>query len=104
MELQLSDSNFRRYILLQFLILFQYLSANVRFKQDVQTLNDDQTTWLKETTERLYSLIELTPPNGDEMRKCIEHVLRREENWNTWKNDGCPDLKGNILIIVNCIF
>ncbi|XP_077868865.1 THO complex subunit 1-like [Saccoglossus kowalevskii] len=50
-DLQLSDSNFRRYVLLQFLILFQYLNAPVKFKS---------------------------------------HILSREENWNTWKNEGCP--------------
>lgn len=32
LELQLSDSNFRRYVLLQFLILFQYLDSQVKFK------------------------------------------------------------------------
>jgi THO complex subunit 1 len=33
LELQLGDSNFRRYILLQFLIMFQYLDSTVKFKQ-----------------------------------------------------------------------
>jgi THO complex subunit 1 len=33
LELQLGDSNFRRYILLQFLIMFQYLDSPVKFKQ-----------------------------------------------------------------------
>ncbi len=32
LQLQLSDSNFRRYILVQFLILFQYLKSTVKFK------------------------------------------------------------------------
>jgi len=32
LDLQLSDSNFRRYVLLQYLILFHYLNAQVRFK------------------------------------------------------------------------
>lgn len=32
LELQLSDSNFRRCVLLQFLILFQYLDSQVKFK------------------------------------------------------------------------
>ena len=33
LELQLGDSNFRRYVLIQFLIMFQYLEAPVKFKQ-----------------------------------------------------------------------
>lgn len=32
LELQLSDSNFRRCVLIQFLILFQYLTTTVKFK------------------------------------------------------------------------
>ena len=32
LDLQLNDSNFRRYVLLQFLIIFQYLNAPVKFK------------------------------------------------------------------------
>ena len=32
LQLQLSDSNFRRYILIQFLILLQYLKSSVKFK------------------------------------------------------------------------
>lgn len=32
LELQLSDSNFRRCVLIQFLILFQYLTSSVKFK------------------------------------------------------------------------
>uniref|UniRef100_A0A3B3BNC1 THO complex 1 n=1 Tax=Oryzias melastigma TaxID=30732 RepID=A0A3B3BNC1_ORYME len=35
MDLQLSDSNFRRHILLQYLILFQYLKGQVKFKRSV---------------------------------------------------------------------
>lgn len=33
MDLQLSDSNFRRHILVQYLILFQYLKGQVKFKR-----------------------------------------------------------------------
>lgn len=36
LELQLSDSNFRRYILVQFIILFQYLQSSVKFKMLVE--------------------------------------------------------------------
>lgn len=32
LELQLSDSNFRRCVLIQYLILFQYLMSTVKFK------------------------------------------------------------------------
>lgn len=33
LDLQFSDANFRRYVLLQILILAQYLTSNIKFKQ-----------------------------------------------------------------------
>ncbi len=93
LELQLSDSNFRRFILIQFLILFQYLTSNVRFKQESHTLSEEQNLWVKEITDKIYSLIEETPPNGKQVRNCIELILKREEFWSSWKNEGCPELK-----------
>lgn len=89
MDLQLSDSNFRRHILLQYLILFQYLKGQVKFKRWSMSLlwpfgkqcreaaarclrfifriplssyssscvlNDDQTTWIEETTKLVYQV------------------------------------------------
>lgn len=37
LALQLSDTNFRRSVLVQFLILFQYLRSTVKFKACVHT-------------------------------------------------------------------
>ncbi|XP_070556038.1 THO complex subunit 1-like [Ptychodera flava] len=90
-DLQLSDSNFRRYVLVQFLILFQYLNATVKFKNALQVLTDEQALWVKDTTEKVYQLMKETPPHGTEFAKSIEHILSREENWNSWKNDGCQE-------------
>jgi len=92
LQLQLSDSNFRRYILVQFLILFQYLKSTVKFKNENQILSDDQAKWVSEHSEQAYSLINETPPNGEEFAKAVKHILKREEQWNAWKNDGCPAL------------
>ncbi|TRY59739.1 hypothetical protein DNTS_028403 [Danionella cerebrum] len=77
MDLQLSDSNFRRHILVQYLILFHSSSV----------LNDDQTLWIEETTKLLLREI---PPEGDKFASMVEHILNTEENWNSWKNEGCP--------------
>uniref|UniRef100_A0A672ZJ25 THO complex 1 n=1 Tax=Sphaeramia orbicularis TaxID=375764 RepID=A0A672ZJ25_9TELE len=60
MDLQLSDSNFRRHILLQYLILFQYLKGQVKFKSSSCILNDDQTTWIEETTKLVYQVSTLS--------------------------------------------
>lgn len=93
LELEFSDSNFRRYLLIQFLILFQYLQSNIKFKQETHLLTDDQTKWVKETTDLIYKLLKETPPDGTKFAKNVEHILSREEYWNNWKNDGCPDFK-----------
>ena len=92
LQLQLSDSNFRRYILVQFLILFQYLQSTVKFKSESQVLAEEQNKWISDATEQVYSLIDETPPNGAEFAKAVKHILKREEQWNRWKNDGCPPL------------
>lgn len=93
LELQLSDSNFRRHILIQILILFQYFSTNVKFRSDGATFTEEQTNWINDTRKKANHLIEETPPNGEEVRKVLEHLFKREEYWNTWKNDGCGELK-----------
>ncbi|XP_072543242.1 THO complex subunit 1 [Salminus brasiliensis] len=90
MDLQLSDSNFRRHILLQYLILFQYLRGQVKFKSSNCVLNDDQTAWMEDTTKLVYQLLRETPPDGDKFAAMVEHILNTEENWNSWKNEGCP--------------
>ncbi|KAG7229262.1 hypothetical protein INR49_012920 [Caranx melampygus] len=90
MDLQLSDSNFRRHILLQYLILFQYLKGQVKFKSSSCILNDDQTAWIEETTKLVYQLLREIPPDGDKFATMVEHILNTEENWNAWKNEGCP--------------
>uniref|UniRef100_A0A672L7Q0 THO complex subunit 1-like n=1 Tax=Sinocyclocheilus grahami TaxID=75366 RepID=A0A672L7Q0_SINGR len=90
MDLQLSDSNFRRHILLQYLILFQYLKGQVKFKSSSCVLNDDQSLWIEDTTKLVYQLLRETPPDGDKFALMFEHILNTEENWNSWKNEGCP--------------
>ena len=90
LDLQLSDSNFRRTILVQMLIICQYLVGNIKFKSTNQVLNESQSTWVKETTSQVYELLRETPPDGDKFAKAVEHILEREENWISWKNEGCP--------------
>ncbi|XP_048581884.1 THO complex subunit 1 [Nematostella vectensis] len=89
LDLQLSDSNFRRTILVQFLIVFQYLVGNIKFKSSSQVLSELQSLWVKETTSQVYQLIKETPPDGESFANTVEHILEREENWISWKNEGC---------------
>ncbi|ESO02904.1 hypothetical protein HELRODRAFT_81226, partial [Helobdella robusta] len=88
-NLQLSDSNFRRNVLVQFLILFQYLTSHVKFKLSGHVLSEDQISWIADATKTVYELLEETPTDGELFAKTVKHTLDREENWIAWKNDGC---------------
>nr|CAG4636859.1 EOG090X0324 [Ceriodaphnia reticulata] len=98
LELQLGDSNFRRYILLQFLIMFQYLDSPVKFKHETHKLTEEQTTWVTEAIDQVYRLLKDTPPDGASFAESIRHILKREELWSNWKNDGCPEFRPKILL------
>ncbi|KAK3777661.1 hypothetical protein RRG08_021772 [Elysia crispata] len=90
LNLQLNDSNFRRYVLVQFLIIFQYLKATVKFKTQIHTLTEEQTEWLKESQQEVIKLLCETPPHGEQFCNAVKHILEREEHWNSWKNESCP--------------
>jgi THO complex subunit 1 len=53
-------------------------------------LKNDQLEWVKDITALIYKLIEETPPDGKRFAECVKQILKREEHWNNWKNDGCP--------------
>jgi hypothetical protein len=50
--------------MVQLLIILQYLTVNVKFESDGQTLTKEQQDFVKKTTERVYGFLEDTPPNG----------------------------------------
>ncbi|XP_065843320.1 THO complex subunit 1-like [Oscarella lobularis] len=89
-DLQLNDCKFRRQILTQFLIVFQYLTGQIKFKHASHVLTDQQSHWVKTVTERVYCLLKETPPDGETFAKTTRHILAREEMWISWKNDSCP--------------
>ncbi|CAB4058345.1 THOC1 [Lepeophtheirus salmonis] len=74
-QLQLGDANFRQYILIQFLILFQYLQSSVKFKSDNQVLNEEQKRWISIETSRIYNLLEETPPNGKQFAQSLWNLF-----------------------------
>jgi len=61
--------------------------------RNAQALSDEQNNWMKASTEKIYQLIKETPPDGEKFAKTVEHILEREEHWNSWKNEGCPDFE-----------
>jgi THO complex subunit 1 len=88
LELQLSDANFRRSLLVQLLIVFQYLTATIKFKSENFELKPEQSQWVKDQTVLVYKLLAETPANSQKFADSIRHILNREELWSNWKNEG----------------
>lgn len=88
MGLELKDPSFRRHVLVQCLILFDYLKAPGKSDKDLPS--EAMKEEIKSYEERVKKLLESTPPKGKEFLNSIEHILEREKNWVWWKRDGCP--------------
>ncbi|VDM18968.1 unnamed protein product [Wuchereria bancrofti] len=91
LQLQLNDSQFRRYFLVQCLILYQYLVSDIKFKDKSFTLNDEQLRFIIESTERCFRLLRETYPKGPHFADAMKVILHREKEWSEWKNKGCLD-------------
>uniref|UniRef100_A0ACD5WI89 Uncharacterized protein n=1 Tax=Avena sativa TaxID=4498 RepID=A0ACD5WI89_AVESA len=85
---KLKDASFRRHILVQCLIFFDYLKAPG--KSDKDGPSESMKEEIKSCEERVKNLLEMIPPKGKEFLQSIEHILEREKNWVWWKRDGCP--------------
>ncbi|XP_044462105.1 THO complex subunit 1 [Mangifera indica] len=88
MGLELKDPSFRRHVLLQCLILFDYLKAPGKNEKD--SPSESMKEEIKSCEERVKKLLEMTPPKGKDFLQSIEHILECEKNWVWWKRDGCP--------------
>lgn len=88
MGLELKDPSFRRHVLVQCLILFDYLKAPGKNDKDLPS--ESMKEEMKSCEERVKKLLETTPPKGKDFLHSIEHILEREKNWVWWKRDGCP--------------
>ena len=40
-------------------------------------------------TSLIYELMQETPPDGKDFANAVKHIIKREEQWNIWKNEGC---------------
>ncbi|KAI9499738.1 THO complex subunit 1 transcription elongation factor-domain-containing protein [Zychaea mexicana] len=109
LELEIEDTRFRRNVIVQFLILFQYLHGFTQAeKEDTQkllnsrgatkqslvqpnfTLEGKELQWVQETEKSMLDLLKQTKPHGELYTDIVETVLRHERNWIIWKASGCP--------------
>ncbi|KAL5570587.1 hypothetical protein UlMin_027162 [Ulmus minor] len=95
MGLELKDPSFRRHILVQCLILFDYLKAPAKTEKDLPS--ESMKEEIKSYEEHVKKLLELTPPRGKDFLHKVEHILEREKNWVWWKRDGCPPFEKPVI-------
>ncbi|CAO3695967.1 unnamed protein product [Umbelopsis ramanniana] len=108
LELELEDVSFRRTVLVQFLIAFQYLegysnneiektqailtskNAKSLATQALTKLTEEQESWISEVRTRVLKELQASNPYGKEYTRIVELVLEHEKNWIIWKAASCP--------------
>ncbi|KAL8962039.1 MAG: hypothetical protein Q9193_001496 [Seirophora villosa] len=102
-SLELSDPTFRRHILVQALILIDFLlSLTPRAKRKLEdkkasnksvlygyTLADDDIKWVTATRAEIATYLQ-QGQEGKFYYRMVDTVLSRDKNWVHWKADGCP--------------
>lgn len=109
-DLEIHDIEFRRHILVQSLILLDFLvSLSAQGKAKLSTINKNKSTmsalydkytlseedrvWATETRKSIEKYLE--EGNGTEGRyylRMVNMVLSRDKNWTFWKAEGCPTI------------
>lgn len=104
-EYEIRDTSFRKHILIQYLVLFQYLlsftpAAKESWKdwknkalQALFTLEDADERWIRSTWREIQALIREIQPDGRLFLESVLEVLKREANWIRWKTESCPSIE-----------
>ncbi|EME41828.1 hypothetical protein DOTSEDRAFT_74028 [Dothistroma septosporum NZE10] len=104
-ELELSDLAFQRHILVQALILIDFLlSLTEQAKKRLVelptpnksmlyafTLSEENTKWAKSSRSVIADYLRSTA-DGAQYNRMVETVLARDKNWVRWKIESCPSI------------
>lgn len=104
-DLELSDLAFQRHILVQALILIDFLlSLTEKAKKRLSelptsnksmvyafTLGEDDTKWANSTRSAITSYLS-SSNEGRHYSRMVETVLSRDRNWVRWKIESCPSI------------
>ncbi|MCJ1271694.1 hypothetical protein MMC22_011599 [Lobaria immixta] len=100
-DLEISDLAFRRYILVQALILIDFLlSLTPKAKRKLEhatnksvlysfTLSEEDAKWATETRSEITTYLQ-HGAEGKFYYRMVDTVLSRDKNWAHWKAEGCP--------------
>ncbi|KAF0323231.1 nuclear matrix protein [Colletotrichum asianum] len=106
-ELEMSDISFRRHILVQSLIVMDFLlslsskvkeklAGNAQNKSVIyvgQVLSDEDTKWATETKRVIVEKYLKHGTDGPYFSRVVETVLARDKNWIRWKSENCPSIE-----------
>lgn len=103
-DLEISDLAFRRHILVQALILVDFLlSLTPKAKKKLgqtsnksvlyaYTLNDENATWAHSMRNDIATYLQ-QGPEGKFYYRMVDTVVSRDKNWVHWKAEGCPPIQ-----------
>ncbi|OTB06803.1 hypothetical protein M426DRAFT_318516 [Hypoxylon sp. CI-4A] len=106
-ELQISDTYFRRHILIQAFIILDFLLsltpqakaklANIKGHNrsvlySEQKLGEEDAKWAKSMKDKITSYIQ-AENDGYFFFRVVESVISRDKGWVRWKAEGCPPIK-----------
>ena len=103
-DLELSDLAFRRHVLVQALILVDFLlSLTAKAKKKLEqtsnksvlyayTLPDEEVTWATAMRNEIATYLQ-QGQEGKFYYRMVDTVLSRDKNWVHWKAEGCPLIK-----------
>ncbi|KAK4193969.1 THO complex subunit 1 transcription elongation factor-domain-containing protein [Podospora australis] len=106
-KLEISDLAFRRNILIQALIVMDFLlSLSPKAKEKLATitnpnksviyaeykLSEEDFTWVTKMKEDIKAYLK-TGPEGPHFCRLVETVLSRDKNWVRWKIENCPSIE-----------
>ena len=104
-DLELSDQSFQRHVMVQSLILIDFLlSLTERAKKRLATLetpnksmlynftlSDEDSKWAT-TSRQMISNYLSTTLDGKLFNRMVDTVLARDKNWIRWKVESCPSI------------
>ncbi|KAI9889609.1 MAG: hypothetical protein M1814_005117 [Vezdaea aestivalis] len=113
-DLEISDLAFRRHVMVQSLILIDFLlslTTEAKAKnEDIvapnkpilysSSLSPEDQKWATETRSALVEQLK-SGPEGPFYYRMVDTVLSRDKNWVRWKAEGCPPMQRPPVSIEN---
>lgn len=103
-DLEVGDTAFRRHVLVQALILLDFMlsltsTAKTRHTDLTNksvlygfTLSDDDARWVGSMRKSIEGYLQ-DGPGGKFYYRMVDTVLSRDRNWVRWKAEGCPPIE-----------